>query len=500
MGGGLTLAQKEELSIAGRIEEAKKANAYAQAAIETERAILELRLKKKLEAMKGHPPRLIFSSCRFTAEDEKAMVHLFHSGIFSKQAVQKMRGAALRHPMLSDARLARLSAVPLVEKDHPVEPWWLSVVANCRDSFRDTAVVIGRGDAARFYKFLYAKKAPRGAVFCPLVLREPEHTRVLGLAEHIGREASTWRYTFSCERMNTMEAWQIDSDPASTVSVLLNLIDMGDQLVSDGGLYFLSTVVEGHPGLGKRSTETTPGPRAQRTAEQKAEWNRLLIEYPWLAETATGATRAKRARVTGSHRLADEESGDEQEEEADALDEEIEEILDEESLDKIFSDLVEMREDWSVRFSAVVLADFKTGLLGGASTYRATGSKGKPAVVADFVCCEVESAQAKDFVFAYALQKSKRASIDKYGLGPATVLVEAWGHKMQYYLDCYFTSGNAKYTFVVADHEAYTEPASFKELAEGNTAVEVVVNSIRSLMPFFLQGQVAALTGANSIG
>ena len=172
---------------------------------------------------------------------------------------------------------------------------------------------------------------------------------------------------------------------------------------------------------------------------------------------------------------------------ADALDEEIEEILDEESVHKIFSDLAEMREDWSVRFSTMVLADFKTGLLGGASTYKSTGSKGKPAVVADFVCCELESARAKDFVVAYGLQKSKRASIRTYGLGPATVLVEAWGHNMQYYLNCYLTSGNAKYKFVVPDHEAYQEPAGFTELAEGDKAVQSVVNSIRAVMPF-LQG------------
>jgi hypothetical protein len=481
----LTVGQREELRAAGRIEQAKRANANAEAAMETERAILEHRLKQKLLAMKGLPPRMIFSSCRFTDQDEQSMMQLYHSGMFSKNAVQIKRAAALRHGLLSEAQLARLSTVPLIEKEHPAEPWWLGVIANCRDCFRNTVVIICRGDTARYYRFLYAKKAPRGAVFCPLLLGEPEYTRVLGLAEHIGREEPViWKYTFSCERMNTIEAWQIDSDPASTVYVLPGLTDLGASLVTDGPRYILSEFVRGHPGLGKRSTGTTAGPRAQRTPAQKAEWLRLLAQYPWLAQTAASTTRAKKARITGpTDSLADEESGEE--DELAALDEEIEEILDEEGLLSIFSDLAAMREDWSVRYSSMVLGDFRTGLLGGASTYKATGSKGKAAVVADFVCCKVDGAVAKDFVWAYGLQKSKRACIRTYELGPATVLVEGWGHKMQYYLDCYLTSGSPRYSFVAADHEAYQEPANFTALAaDDNKAVQSVVESIRAVRPF----------------
>ena len=176
---------------------------------------------------------------------------------------------------------------------------------------------------------------------------------------------------------------------------------------------------------------------------------------------------------------------DDEEEDAAALDEEVEEILEEESVQKIFSDLAEMREEWAAKYSAMVLEDFKISLLGGHSTFKATSSKGKAGVVSDFVCCEVDSARAKAFVLAYGLQQSKRASIRLYDLGPATILAEAWGHRLQYYLDRYLTSGDARY-FIVADHNVHEEPARSKSLAEENPAVDGVVMSIRSTMPWFV--------------
>ena len=491
---GLTVAQQESLRRAGRIEGVKKANDNAQAAIQTERAILELRVKKKLEGMSRLPPRMIFSSCRFGPADEESMMEMFRSELFSKRSVHKRRQAAQTHDMLSDAKLLHLDAVPILQKALPAEPWWLSVVANCRDAFAESAVVIGSGEAARYFKFLYAKKAPRGASFCPLALREPEYTRVLGL-QTMGDEEEpvSWRYRFTCERMDSREAWQIDSDANSTVYVLMGVLDKGDQVVADGPLILLSEFLRNHPGLEPRARRETPGPRAQRTAEEKAEWKRLLLEYPWLAQIATASARAKRARVEGDSRVVHEgdRPSDDEEEDAAALDEEVEEILDEESVQKIFSDLAEMREEWAAKYSAMVLEDFKISLLGGHSTFKATSSKGKAGVVSDFVCCEVDSARAKAFVLAYGLQQSKRASIRLYDLGPATILAEAWGHRLQYYLDRYLTSGDVRYSFTVADHNAYEEPASFTNLADQNKAVEDVVQSIRSVVPFCFVGERA---------
>ena len=61
----LSLAQKDELRVAARIEEVKKSHAHAEAALATEREILVLRLMRKLQGMSTLPPRMIFSNCVF---------------------------------------------------------------------------------------------------------------------------------------------------------------------------------------------------------------------------------------------------------------------------------------------------------------------------------------------------------------------------------------------------------------------------------------------------
>ena len=118
-------------------------------------------------------------------------------------------------------------------------------------------------------------------------------------------------------------------------------------------------------------------------------------------------------------------------------------------------------------------------------TFKATSTKGKKGLVADFVHCEAQSPDAKSFATSYSLQKSKRASIILYCMSAATTLVEGWGHRMQYYLEVYRTSGQPSYTFTAADHKAYQEPAAFSRLAETLPVVQDAVASIRIVMPFY---------------
>ena len=132
------------------------------------------------------------------------------------------------------------------------------------------------------------------------------------------------------------------------------------------------------------------------------------------------------------------------------------------------------------------MKDFETGILGGTSTFKSTSSKSKAGLVADYVCCEASTAAAKSFCTSYGLQRSKRASIELYEVGPATVLTESWGHRVQYYLDIYRRSGDVAYRFTVADHDSYREPVALTTLAESSTAAaREVAKTIRSTMPFW---------------
>ena len=334
----------------------------------------------------------------------------------------------MTHTMLSEAHLKYLDSMPLLDRPIHQQPWWLSIVCACRSAFKGTALVVGRGDGAKFYRFLFAKKSPYQAVFCELQKLEPDHVPLLPEPGMPGvSELIAWQYLFECKRIDSMEAHQVDSDMKSEIYVLPGLVDLGHQVVSDGPLLVLADFVDGLPEIAKKSRGTgLPCPRASQTEEQRAEWRRLVSEYPWLAQKVALVEKSKVAKtsVPVEGEAHDDESGGDPAEE---LDEAVAGILDDEEIENIFDALAKVRADWKDRFASAALKDFETGILGGASTFRATSSEAKAGVVADYVCCEAHTAAAKSFARSYGLQQSKRASIEKYDVGPATVLTEAWG-------------------------------------------------------------------------
>ena len=227
-------------------------------------------------------------------------------------------------------------------------------------------------------------------------------------------------------------------DPNSQILLLCSVHDEGKEVMTDGPLYVLSEFVSGFPELfGNAIPDRVPGARAQRTKEQKDEWDRLVAQYPWLATASRSKSgSAKRQRVGmgpagGSEGGDDEEGGSE-----DEFDKIVKDVLDEEELEKVFVSLDEMRKHWEAEYGMMGMADFKGGLLGGASTYTKTG------YVADNVACKVISEDGEALLRNYGMSLSKRCSIQAYTMGLATTLSEGGGHKMQYYLDLYRRSGD----------------------------------------------------------
>ena len=173
----------------------------------------------------------------------------------------------------------------------------------------------------------------------------------------------------------------------------------------------LSDWVEGLPEMEKRQSSGMPGPRARQTEEQKAEWKRLISEYPWLAQKVAAVEKSKAARVSGGSKDVVEE-GESDGCASDDLDDAVADILDDEEVEGIFDTLAKIRADWKEQFASAGLKDFETGILGGASTFKSTSSKSKAGLVADYVCCEASTAAAKSFCTSYGLQRSK-TSIDR---------------------------------------------------------------------------------------
>ena len=89
-------------------------------------------------------------------------------------------------------------------------------------------------------------------------------------------------------------------------------------------------------------------------------------------------------------------------------------------------------------------------------------------------------------VAKYGLHASKRANIETYGsVHNATIIVSAWGHTMQFYLDLFRRSGDDMYQFTVEDHNSYSEPENFKLLVGSDPKFEVAARAIRTVMPFY---------------
>ena len=297
----------------------------------------------------------------------------------------------------------------------------------------------------------------------------------------------SWAYNFHCDRMNTKEAWEIDQDTKSQVFVIPGMVDRGEDLVADGPRFVLSDFVQGMPELQKKDTtrHAVLGANGMRSKEQAAEWKRLLDQYPWLS-SKVARKDAKEKKALG--KVADAPGDGDVSSDSTCLSDlgdAVEDVLDEEAVDGIFDSLAALREDWCAKFASVELADFSTGLLGGESTFKMTKTKTKEGVVADYVCCETKSAAAKAFAKSYGLHQSKRASISLYGMGAATTLTEALGHRMQFYLDRHRSSGNPVYTFTVADHNSYSESDAFVRLVELDEAAMDAARSIRAVMPFY---------------
>jgi len=473
----------EELA---KIEACKKEQERYEKLLKLSRELATLKFKKKCELWKDLPPKLSFATAAFSKEQEDRLDAVLNGPTMSQTRVTELRKMAVQHSMLSNAEFKVLDAQQLVDAPLDRRPWWLSAVVTCREAFAGTALRFGK-DSQSYFKFLYAKQQPHLVTFAPLQIQEkytPLFPGPSSSGEDICSPLCGWQFNFRCDRLAIKMAHEVDDQPESEVYVLTGIMEMGSELVADGPEYNLAQFLAGLQQHKKVRQEQQPSEKKMGGAGAKAEeWAAMVAKYPWLAESATSRP-AKRSRLpagaaSSAHCEAEGDDGADEEEDVDAggaagLE------LDDETVEAIFAELDSKREEWSRVYGDKELTDFKTGLLGGAGTFKEVGA------VADFVCCEASTRQAKAFVKKYGLRASKRCSLTAYdSVHNSTVLVQGWGHRMQHYLDLYRCSGDEMYTFTVADHNRYVETDEFREMAARGGKFLDVVQSIRSVMPFF---------------
>lgn len=482
----LPASMVNRLREAALLDSVKKDQERLAAMMQAAQAVEEAQYKKMVAMRSGLPPRMIFGEAVFTREQNDRLNEVYHNdSLLGRTKVPPLRKAAMVPQLLSAVTFAQMDALPLVAPQEPVKPWWLAVVCTCRSAFSDAVLVVVDGEDERsYYRFLYAKQQPQLAMFSPLQL-EDRYVQLLPdvSGEDIVSPLVDWLFSFTCDRMVVRSASEIDKSQESSIYVLRGLVDLGDRVVTDGPEVDLASFVRGMWELEKMGRSRAASAKQIQTEEQRAAWAAVVAECPWMAMPLPTRSTKKQKTSSGaaasSHEVvAADDSSDGAEDDGDAvllakgLD------LEDVDIDGIFAKLDDMREAWQLKYSDKMMADFGGTVLGGPSTYQAAR------VVADYVCVESTTADAKAFTKKYKLSNSKRASISLYdGVHNATVLVTAWAHRMQFFLDLYRSSGDESYTFTEADYDSYKEQAEFTTLVGTDSKYKTVATAIRSVKP-----------------
>ena len=470
-------------------ETERRAQRASAELFETTERLQEARLQQRADASEALPQMLTFASCKYSAAQQAELDSMYRAdGMWERGQVVALRKAALvAPPPLSEEREAVLDAQILVEPPKPPQPWWLSCVCNCRSAFKDTALRVGDGDDARYYRFLFAKQKPLTAAFCPLKAEEQDmYTPLVDFEAFDGvdifSELQEWKHMFSCDRTAVLQAHEIGGEEGVRMHVLVGLVDRGSaHLVSDGPEFELPEFVAGLPQLDRkppRQRKETKGKSsagASRAAATPQE--AFLAANPWMASKPM----AKKAKVDTFGHAGPRGSSDPSEGESSSGSESWDPMYDsdDDRADEVHTELQKLRDAWCAKHGAAGQDDFGGGLLGGSFTKREFG------LVADYVCCEAITPDARAFVKLYGLTASRRCKVELYGEATATALAQGWAHKMQYYLDVHRASLDEAYVFIDTDHTAYREPASFIKAVDDCHVKEVmtVAASIRKIRP-----------------
>ena len=101
-------------------------------------------------------------------------------------------------------------------------PPWLSQVCGNREHLRTAVLILTPADATppKHFKFLYAKKQPRTASFCPLTLSSVRPLiRIVTSANWEDIAMENWKWRFDIDLTKVVSATDMPWHPGDTLSV-----------------------------------------------------------------------------------------------------------------------------------------------------------------------------------------------------------------------------------------------------------------------------------------
>jgi hypothetical protein len=148
-----------------------------------------------------------------------------------------------------------------------------------------------------------------------------------------------------------------------------------------------------------------------------------------------------------------------------------------EDVESVFEALRLKREEWAA--TAPISVAFKTTVLGGAWLKSTKG------LAYDAFKAQAAIGPPSQWCDLYRLVNSARFDISVYGEHGASIMCEAWTHRMLYYYEMFNLTADPAYEYTDSDHRGYEEHAGFTEFASTLTGRAAQrVNQIRSLKPY----------------
>ena len=214
----------------------------------------------------------------------------------------------------------------------------------------------------------------------------------------------------------------------------------------------------------------------KKQSSTKAEKGSVKQHEPAVLEHLRFLTAFVQSRSSSSGSIA---QGSDMQGDAVAVASDEDSELDDETAEAVFKHLEAARKECASSDNDVVDKRFNVVLLGGPWLYTKTGRaydafKGKAK----------KDLLVEEWCNMYGLKKSFRADTNMFGMYTASVLAQAWCHKMEYLFELFIVSGSLHYSYSAADLAAYQEPeectANVRHLT-GNAADRVCL--LRELAP-----------------
>ena len=157
------------------------------------------RVEKRVSANVVMDKPLSLSNCRFTNAQVQQFVTCYLDPKWQKAVVADLRRSAdLPASRPSDAFIEQLEGIRVDDEITHDRPPWVQLLANHRESFRDSAVRFQLLDGSRrYFKFCFAKQSPLLVVFAPLAETTSPSSDSTLAGDPLG--VDTWTFAFETQ-------------------------------------------------------------------------------------------------------------------------------------------------------------------------------------------------------------------------------------------------------------------------------------------------------------